>query len=390
MTVIACDEGEFEAFACEQYAPLRGWLTAKGACRFDAEDVAQVALTKVWLRWPKVEYRRAYLYCVASNELGKLWRARARVRARDTGYSGIGPLTREETVGGIPARLQAEMVRRDLLALPGRQRAVLAGCCDHYQDTELAAALRMPMATVRSHRRHARVSLREFAAMLGQDPGGRMLRRAYEEMRCGDPSPPGSRPVISQSWTRSATRLPNPEHGPAVAPLSSQELALRRLTSPLAGIGPDACARQADTTGRLMVITDPDGRVLWRAGDRQDLRRGDHDGHGDGACLAEHAVGTSGVSLALAAGHPVVVCGPEHYSPAQHDLVCAGAPIHHPADGRLVGAVCISAPWPAAHPDMLKLIDETARRIRRRIPNPTSADGALEGGGGVNRRVEID
>jgi transcriptional regulator of acetoin/glycerol metabolism len=125
--------------------------------------------------------------------------------------------------------------------------------------------------------------------------------------------------------------------------------------------------RNADSTGLLMVATDADGWVLWQAGDREVLRRAEDDGHGEGACLAEHSVGTNGISLTLATNHPVVVCGPEHYCPDQHDLVCAGAPIHHPGDGRLIGALCLSAPWPAAHVDMLKFIDETARHVQRQI-----------------------
>jgi DNA-directed RNA polymerase specialized sigma24 family protein len=366
MIAAVAGEGEFEAFARQQYAALMGWLTARGAGPADAEDSAQAAFTELWLRWPRVQHRRAYLYRVAGNELGRLWKT----RTREAGPRWVGGVVGNEAAGGIPDRLQADMVREFLLALPARQRAVLAGCCDGYLDTELAAALEMPAATVRSHRRHARVGLRDFAAMLEKDPRGLVLRRAYAEMRGGDPAPPGSRPVINRSWARSAMRLPSPDDGPAVAPLSLEELAARRRMSPLAGIGPDVCARQAGKTGLLMVVTDADGRVLWRAGDHRVLGRGDRDGHGDGACLAEHTVGTSGVSLALAAGHPVVVCGPEHYSPAQHDLVCAGAPIRHPADGQLLGAVSISAPWPAAHPDMLKLIDETARHMQRRVPGP--------------------
>jgi transcriptional regulator of acetoin/glycerol metabolism len=132
----------------------------------------------------------------------------------------------------------------------------------------------------------------------------------------------------------------------------------------------------ASRTGLLTVITDADGRVLWRAGDRKVLRRGEEDGHGDGACLAEHAVGTSGVSLTLAVGHPVVVSGPEHYCPAQHDLVCAGAPLRHPADGQLLGTICISAPWRAAHPDMLKLVDQTAASIRQQLKTRPAPPGS--------------
>jgi transcriptional regulator of acetoin/glycerol metabolism len=224
----------------------------------------------------------------------------------------------------------------------------------------------VPAVTVRSNRRHARASLRGFAAALDQDPRGLALSRAYAEMRAGNPEPAGARPIIRQSWARSAQYLVTPERGPRLAPLSADELALRRGLSPLR-----TChaiwERQASATGLMISATDAGGRVLWRAGDRDDLRRGDHDGHGDGACLAEHAAGTCGVSVALAASCPVVVCGAEHYCPAQHDLVCAGAPVRHPRDGRLLGVLCISAPWPAAHSDMLKIIDQAARQVQQQI-----------------------
>jgi RNA polymerase sigma factor (sigma-70 family) len=366
------EDAEFAAFCHEQSASLLRWLAARGADPADAADAAQEAFTQVWQRWPQVANPRGYVYRVAGNELGKIWRSRRRetVRYRTSGL----PAREMEIDGDVPARLQADMVRELLLALPGRQREILAGCYDGYQAVELAEAFGMRAATIRSHHRHAGASL---AAVLEQDPRGLMLRRAYADMRDGNPSPPGSRPVIARSWARSALCLAHPRQSPALPPLTSEELELRRATSQMADICPGVCSSLARATGLLTVITDADGWVLWRAGERTALRRGEDDGHGDGACLAEHAVGTSGVSLALAASHPVAVCGSEHYCPAQHDLVCAGAPVRHPSNGRLLGAVCLSAPWPAAHPDMLKLIDQTAKRIQRQLANrpaPTTAD----------------
>jgi DNA-directed RNA polymerase specialized sigma24 family protein len=360
---MAMPPGGFEAFFHRYHASLIQWLTAGGASLADAEDATQAAFTQVWLRWPQVRNRGAYLFRVAGNELGKIRQAANRDTAARCGGSAVP----QEIPSDILGRLQEAMVREYLLTLPRQQRAVLAGHYDGYPDTELAAALGMPAATLRSHLRHARAALRGSAAVLEQDPNGRMLRRAWEEMHSGNRAPAGSRPVIRQSWARSALQLAGPEQGPRLPQLGRGELALRRSISPLGQIGPAVCARQADATGLLMVITDADGWVLWRAGEHKDLSRGEDDGHGEGACLAEHAVGTSGVSLALAAGRPVLVCGPEHYSPAQHDLVCAGAPVYHPVDGRLLGALCLSAPWPAAHPDMLTFIDQTARKVQRQI-----------------------
>lgn len=371
MNAAALRDQEFETFYRQQSAALTRWLTARGACPADAADAAQEAFTKVWLRWPRVTSHRSYLYRIAGREMARIGQA----RSPDARFPAAArPFAAQ--AGGMPARLEAVMVRQQLLTLPARQRAVLAGYYDGYRDAELVPVLGMAAATIRSDRRHARGGLRALAALLEQDPHGLMLRRAYADMRDGDPCPPGARTLIARSWSRSALHLADPGRGPALPPLTDHELTQRRATSPLAGISPDACSAVAGSTGLLTVITDAEGRVLWRAGDRKVLRRGEEDGHGDGACLAEHAVGTSGVSLTLAVGHPVVVSGPEHYCPAQHDLVCAGAPLRHPVDGQLLGTICISAPWRAAHPDMLKLIDQTATRIRQQLktrPAPPAA-----------------
>jgi DNA-directed RNA polymerase specialized sigma24 family protein len=362
MNATGLRDQEFEAFYRQHSAALARWLTARGACPADAADAAQEALTQVWLHWTRITSHRSYLYRIAVHEMAGIWRAR-----RQEAQFRVGAQPPAAQAGGMPARLEAGLVRQQLLTLPARQRAVLAGYFDGYRDAELAPALGTAAATIRSDRRHARAGLRALAALLEQDPHGLMLRRAYADMRDGNPRPPGARPLIARSWNRSALHLADPARSPALPPLTGHELTRRRAASPLAGISPDACAAVASRTGLLTVITDADGRVLWRAGDRKVLRRGEEDGHGDGACLAEHAVGTSGVSLALAVGHPVVVSGPEHYCPAQHDLVCAGAPLRHPADGQMLGTICISAPWRLAHPDMLKLIDQTATSIRQQL-----------------------
>ena len=371
MNAAGLRDQEFETFYRQHSAALTRWLTARGACPADAADAAQEALTQVWLHWPHITSHRGYLYRIAAHEMARIWHARcrdARIRADEQPSA--------TQADGIPARLEAGLVRQQLLTLPARQRAVLAGYYDGYRDAEVALALGTAAATIRSDRRHARAGLRALTALLEQDPQGLMLRRAYADMRDGDPHPAGARLLIARSWSRSALHLADPGRSPTVRPLTDNELTRRRAASPLAGISPDACSAVASRTGLLTVITDADGRVLWRAGDRKVLRRGEEDGHGDGACLAEHAVGTSGVSLTLAVGHPVVVSGPEHYCPAQHDLVCAGAPLRNPADGRLLGTICISAPWSAAHPDMLKLIDQIATAIWRRLktsPRPLAA-----------------
>jgi DNA-directed RNA polymerase specialized sigma24 family protein len=357
----------FEELWREQYDILTRRLRSQGASPADAADAAQEAYIQLWRNRAQVRHPRAYLYRVAWHALVRVWQKRQ-------GFDILQAPVPLDTGGGVPARLQADMVLRQLLALPAQQRAVLAGRYDGYRDTDLAQVLGLTAATIRSHRRHTRATANWLARALEQDSRGMMLRRAYADMREGDPCPPGSRPVIAGSWTRSAQHLPDPGHSPALPLLGDRELAERRAGSPMAEIGRSLCTSLASSTGLLTVAADRDGRVLWRAGDRGALLRGEKDGHGDGACLAEHAVGTSGVSLALAARHPVAVCGAEHYCPDQHDLVCVGAPLYHPLGGRLIGAVCISAPWPAAHRDMLKVVDEAVRRVHCQLASESRVE----------------
>src|SRR5215470_17232403 len=108
-----------------------------------------------------VANRPGYLYRVARNELAGLWRSR---RRELDASRGAGWFAEQEIGDDLPTGLQAGLVREYLLALPSRQRAVLAAGCDGYQDAELAAALGVPVATVRSNRRHARASLLGYAA----------------------------------------------------------------------------------------------------------------------------------------------------------------------------------------------------------------------------------
>lgn len=371
VAVISAEDEGFEGFYHLQYPSLRRWLMARGASPPDAEDVAQTAFTQVWRRWQALRHPAGYLYRVAANELGGLRQARSEPGAVADGGGGRAD---QQAPADIPYWQQASMVRQCLLALPPRQREAMAGIYDGVPDRELAQAVGTPVATLRSNRRHARSSLRPYLNPGGPDPGGRVLRQAYAEMRGGNFSPAGSRLVISESWARSARYQVNADHGTLADPLDADELAFRRRTSPLSTVCPAICAKLAEAasaTGLMAVAVDAGGWVIWRTGDRSALRRADRDGHTDGALLSEQTIGTSGVSIALTAGHPVLVRGPEHYTHVLHDLACAAAPIRHPHGGRLLGVLNLTAPNRSASPLMLKLIDEMTRQAERHLATST-------------------
>lgn len=362
----AADE-EFEGFCRQSYQPLVRWLISRGAGTPDAQDAAQAAFTQVWLRWRALRHPGGYLYRVAIHELGRLRAARDK---HATITAGAGGQADQLAFGDIPERTQASIVLQHLLTLPPRQREALAGSFDGVPDRDLARVLGTTVTTVRSNRRHARSALRPYLAPGGPDPGARALHQAYAEMRAGNICPAGSRPVISYSWARSMHYRVDADRGTLADPLGADELAFRRRTSPLSAVFPAACAKLGETasiTGHMVVVTDATGVVLWRAGDRSALQRADRDGHTDGALLSEQTIGTSGVSIALTAGHPVLVRGPEHYTHVLHDLACAAAPIRYPHTGHLLGVLNLTAPNRSAQPAMLRLIAEITRQAERQL-----------------------
>jgi DNA-directed RNA polymerase specialized sigma24 family protein len=154
--VTVADNGDFCAFYRQEYALLVRWLIVRGACCVaDAEDAAQRAFTEVWCRWSAVGNRHGYLYCVARNELGHLYEQGIAARR-------AGELTGQQTEMEVPIRQQAATVLEYLLALPPKQRMVLA--CHYDGDARSAVPARWPAVTIRSNLRHARASLRELVA----------------------------------------------------------------------------------------------------------------------------------------------------------------------------------------------------------------------------------
>ncbi len=145
------------------------------------------------------------------------------------------------------------------------------------------------------------------------------------------------RPTILTSWQRSRAfrvladrpdlhfvKEPNP-HSPLM--LCSEPI-LRQL--------------QDELTDQpiSIVLTDANGLVLNRRAPRGQLSRHlDAVNLAPGFSYAENLVGTNGVGTALESGLPTLVMGHEHYAENLERLTCAGAPIHHPISGALLGAI---------------------------------------------------
>jgi RNA polymerase sigma-70 factor (sigma-E family) len=163
-------DGEYVAFVAanwDRYLRLARVLTGDP---HRGEELLQDCLVRLYLRWRRVSRRdpHPYLRRMLVNGNISWWRRRARERLVESPPERADPAAAERDFH--------EELRRALLALPDRQRAVVV--LRHYEDLterEVAALLGCTVGTVKSH--HAR-ALTRLRALLGD---------RCEEERLGTP-----------------------------------------------------------------------------------------------------------------------------------------------------------------------------------------------------------
>jgi sigma-54 dependent transcriptional regulator, acetoin dehydrogenase operon transcriptional activator AcoR len=113
-----------------------------------------------------------------------------------------------------------------------------------------------------------------------------------------------------------------------------------------------------------VILTDADGVVLERrTGDSALNQHLDKVWLAPGFSYAERFVGTNGIGTALEGRGPAEVFGHEHYIEPLADLACAGAPIWHPTNGKLLGVVDLTC-W---RRDAGRFMSLAVGRIARQI-----------------------
>ncbi|WP_405408095.1 GAF domain-containing protein [Streptomyces decoyicus] len=194
------------------------------------------------------------------------------------------------------------------------------------------------------------------------------LATVHEAVLAGEAAPANSsgapRAVIGESWRRVLISGVDPDRDRPQVMLSVAELERRRQMSQLAAVLPvlnEGLLPSADAAQQIMVVTDAEGRVLWREGSAPVRRMADRLGFDKGADWTEGVVGTNAIGTALVARRPVLVHSAEHFVRSHQQWTCAAAPLHDPRDGRLLGTVDISGPAPSFHPTTLSLVSAVAR-----------------------------
>ncbi|HXR73841.1 hypothetical protein [Actinocrinis sp.] len=204
-----------------------------------------------------------------------------------------------------------------------------------------------------------------LALEIGADPRRRagQLRRAHEAFVTGSSIAGPVRPVVADSWRRSAGALVPPD---ALAPVDLVDEALEeyRRSHPLAVVLPllrDLLGAVADDGEHVLAVCDAVGRLLWVEGHAGVLRKAEAMNFVPGASWDEGHAGTNAPGVATAVDHAVQIFAAEHYSSLVQPWTCAAAPIHDPRTGALLGAVDITGGDHLASPQSLALVQATAR-----------------------------
>ncbi|MEU6082666.1 GAF domain-containing protein [Streptomyces sp. NPDC047108] len=180
----------------------------------------------------------------------------------------------------------------------------------------------------------------------------------------GTPGRPSPRKVIDESWHRVLRHGVDPDQGGHSGLLALDEVEHRRRSTPLASVLPtlrEGLMAEADEAWHMMVVTDAEGRLLWRDGNVAVQRKADQLGFCVGASWAEEVAGTNAIGTALVSRSPLQVHSAEHFVRAFHTLSCAASPVRDPRDGRLLGVVNVTGPAAAVHPSTLALVTAVAR-----------------------------
>jgi transcriptional regulator of acetoin/glycerol metabolism len=175
----------------------------------------------------------------------------------------------------------------------------------------------------------------------------RAIRDAWERFVGGGDAPNAVRSAVAGSWSRS--RSFNVDVGSRAAPvLSEAELYRHRADSALLAASAHEAMRRAGEilgdAGSMLILTDGSGHIIETLGDERTIDDGRKVHLQDGGCWREDKIGTNAIGTALAARQPVQIHATEHFCERVQQWTCAAAPIFHPIDHELLGAIDISGP----------------------------------------------
>ncbi|MFJ5846712.1 GAF domain-containing protein [Streptomyces sp. NPDC092903] len=216
------------------------------------------------------------------------------------------------------------------------------------------------------------------------DPGERLgeLRHAHEVFTAAGRLERPVRPVVGESWRRSARARVCPD-GAALVDLDADDVGPYRESHPLARAMPvirELMSAYATDGEHLLAVCDAHGRLLWVEGHPVTRRRAGRMNFVEGARWAESVAGTNAPGTAIAVDRPVQVFAAEHFLRPVQQWTCAAAPLHDPHTGRVLGAVDITGGNGLAHPHSLAFVQAVARAAESQLAllTPLPAAGTVQ------------
>ena len=177
-------------------------------------------------------------------------------------------------------------------------------------------------------------------------------------------------PPILRSWKRSAELGLNMEAKPDIGILPAQELREvleRNETLVRAARGElDELFSDAGTTGGMVILTDPQGVVLYSLGSGRFAGEAAREALRPGAAWSEGAAGTNAIGTALAERHAISVSGGEHFFDMHRILSCSAAPVFGPS-GEIAGILDLTQPSDVPQTHTLALVNRAVEQIENRM-----------------------
>jgi transcriptional regulator of acetoin/glycerol metabolism len=120
-------------------------------------------------------------------------------------------------------------------------------------------------------------------------------------------------------------------------------------------------------SGTVMVLTDPEGVILWMEGDDRAKDKGMGIQLVPGGLWDENRTGTNAIGTALALGQSVQISADEHFCETIKRWTCSACVIRDPYDGTVVGVLDISGLDGSHNTHCLALAVTGAGRIESRL-----------------------
>lgn len=174
----------------------------------------------------------------------------------------------------------------------------------------------------------------------------------------------GVRELVGLSWLRSTTAGVDPD---SVTPSFDPDPEESQTHLLIGQVLARAAAQLGDEPVSI-IYADQNGRVVHRfCSDPELARHLERVSLAPGFTYAEETVGTNGIGTALMTRQPTMIVGGEHFTGPLTTFACAGAPVHHPISGTLLGVLDLTCASSVSSGLLLTVARSIAERIESEL-----------------------